>query len=183
MFFHALPNYEIAKQIASLINVHNGLSLKRRSVDIIESRINYVVETHGKLVIGAVGIDRISFAFSEIKHLVVLPEWRRKGVGKFVTKQALDLVETPLIYCTIREDNGASVRLFESLGFTRADKYLAGNHDVVLLTRPAPTWRKRCSKPTWKSRSSAERTLPSDIDDLKPSSYLAMTPLLLEDDI
>ncbi len=151
MFFPGLPDYEVAKQIARLINIYNGLSLKRRSVDIVEGRTNYVAETHGKLVIGAVGIERVSFTFSEIKHLVVRPEWRCKGVGRFVTKRALQLVENPLAYCTIRADNKASIKLFESLGFIRADQYEAENHDVVLLTRRSPRWEKKCSKATWKS--------------------------------
>ena len=184
MFFPGLPDYEVAKQIARLINVYNGLSLKRRSVDIIESRINYVVETHGKFVIGAVGIERVSFTFSEIKHLVVRPEWRRKGIGGFVVKRALQLVENPLAYCTIRADNKASIKLFESLGFVRADQYGTKDHDVVLLTRRSPRWEKQCSKATWKSGSFRDGTRRSGMSPSLasvPSSWAARMPISLEE--
>ena len=171
MFFHTLPDYEIAKQIAHLVNVYNGLSLKRRSIDIIESRINYVVETHGKFVIGAVGVEKVSFVFSEIKHLVVRPEWRRKRVGQFVTRRALDQVVTPLIYCTIRTDNKASIRLFEGLGFRRVEQYPADGHDVTLLARTSPTWKKKCSNPTWKSDSLTAEMWMCQEPTSEPSSW------------
>lgn len=177
MFFHPLPDYDIAKQVSSLINIHNGLSLKRRSVDIIESRINYVVETHGKFVIGAAGIEKVSFVFSEIKHLVVRPEWRRKGVGQFVAKRALEQVPTPLAYCTIQVSNKASIKLFENLGFRRAEQYPADGHDVVLLTRTSPTWKSQCSNPTWKSKSSPETRWMSEEQPFEPSSWEYEIPL------
>ncbi len=183
MFFHTLADYEIAKQISSLINVHNGLSLKRRSVDIIESRINYVVETHGKFVIGAAGIDKVSFVFSEIKHLVVRPEWRRKGVGQFVAKRALGQVATPLAYCTIHVNNKASIKLFENLGFSKVEQYPADGHEVVLLTRAAPTWKKQCSNPTWKSNSSPAEKWMSETQSFEPSFWECQTPLPPLEDI
>ena len=179
MFFSVLPDYEAAKQIASLINVHNGLSLKRRSVDIVESRVNYVVETHGKFVIGAIGIERVSFTFSEVKHLVVRPEWRHRGVGRFITRRALQLIENPLVYCTVRENNKASILLFESLGFVRTEQYGTEDHDVVLLTRRSPRWEKKCSKATWKSGSShGTKSMPLA---LMPSSWDVNPPNPLED--
>ena len=171
MFLQTLPDYELAKQIARLINVYNELSLKRRSIDIIEGRTNYMAETHGKLVIGAVGIEKVSFVLSEIKHLVVLPDWRNKKVGQFVAKQALDQVATPMAYCTIRTDNVASIKLFENLGFRRAEQYAAEGHDVILLTRTSPTWEKKCSNPTWKSSSLAGETWMHEGPSLEPSSW------------
>jgi ribosomal protein S18 acetylase RimI-like enzyme len=183
MFFHGLTDYEIAKQVANLINVNNQLSFKRRSVDVIQSRINYVVETHGKLVIAAVGIDRQSFTFSEIKHLVVRPEWRRKGVGRFVAKRAIELVETPLMYCTVRADNPASVQLFEGLGFTTADQYEADNHEVILLTRASPRREKKCKNPTWKPISWENEISIPEGPVSEPSSWGAMMPSSPEEDV
>ncbi len=141
MLYRPLQDYEIARQIAGLLNDYNNLSRKRRGPEIVEGKTDYVSETHGRLVIAAVGISKTSSTLSEIKHLVVRPEWRRKKVARFILERAMSLSTTPLLYATIREDNTASVELCQSVGLTRERKYWAVNHDVVLLTRISPAWK------------------------------------------
>lgn len=165
MFYNPLTDLEIARQVANLINQNNRLAGKRRDIDILGSKVKYMVETHGKFVIGAVGVDRVSYSFTEMKHLVVSPAWRRKGVGKHLIRHALRLVDTPMVYCTIREGNDASIRLFESLGFTKANTYVGQNHNVVVLTYAPPTWKNRWAnltyEPDWYSEI-ASRTPSAD---------------------
>lgn len=141
MLHRPLPEYEIARQIAGLLNDHNSLSRKRYGPEIREGSTEYVAETHGKLVIGAVGIRKVSPVLSEVKHLVVRPEWRRKGIAKFILKRGMSLATTPLLYAMIRADNSASLELFQSVGFTRGQDYQAADHKVALLTRNSPTWK------------------------------------------
>lgn len=183
MFSHSLSDYEIAKQIASLININNGLSLKRRSVDIIQNKIQYVIETHGKFVIASVGIERLSYTLSEIKHLVVRTEWRRRGVGKFIVKQALTKLTTPLVYCTVRSNNKTSIKVFKSLEFNQTEEYSTGQHKIILLTKTVPTWERKCLNPTWKSNSSLAST--QEMEELlsEPSSWEYDTPLPLKENI
>jgi ribosomal protein S18 acetylase RimI-like enzyme len=151
MFYFTLTHDKIAHQVAALINCHNGLSVKRTVADIQTGRTDYVVETHGQWVLGAAGIDRQSYTFSEIKHVVVHPEWRGKGIAKLLLKRALGIISTKMIYATVREDNEASLKLFESLGFQRSGDYPAENHRVVLLVRASPQWEqvKSASKSHW----------------------------------
>ncbi len=142
MFYFNLNHGQIAYQVAGLVNRHNNLSRKRSVADVQNGATDYIVETHGRWVLGAVGLDRQSYTFTEIKHLVVRPEWRGKGVARLLLKRALGLVTTKMVYATIREDNKASLKLFESFGFRRSGNYSAVDHRVVLLVRVSPQWKK-----------------------------------------
>lgn len=168
MFYFTLTHEQMSHQIAALINCHNGLSTKRSIADIQTGRTDYIVETHGQWVLGAVGLDRQSYTFTEIKHLVVHPEWRSKGVARHLLKRALGVTNTKMVYATVREDNDASLKLFESFGFSRSGNYSADDHRVILLVRVSPQWEqvKLGSKPHWlgadnKVPKMAEATLES----------------------
>ncbi len=151
MFYFTLDHQRIAYQVAALINSSNKLSKKRSVDDIQNGQTNYVVETHGKWVLGAVGMDRQGYTFTEIKHLAVHSEWRGKGIAKRLLKRALALVTTKMVYATVREDNTASLKLFENLGFRNSGDYAANGHRVVLVVRVSPQWAqiKSGSKSHW----------------------------------
>lgn len=139
-FGHCLTDQEIASQLANLLNQHNQLSYRRDGESILQGRPFYLVETHGRQLLGAIGIDRQAYTLTEIKHLVVTPQWRKKGVGKFLVQRALRMVNTPLAYATIRKDNQASLGLFQGAGFARAGEYRAGKHQILLLMRVNERW-------------------------------------------
>lgn len=145
MFYRVLTDMEIATQVAGLINTHNNLATRRRGVDILEGKSVYIVETHGNRVIGAVGLDKKCSSLTEIKHLVVYPQWRKQGLARFLLQKAITLCNSPLMFATIRHNNKSSLTLFERMGFSKAGEYLAkdihGNHKVVLTTRTAPKWK------------------------------------------
>ncbi len=146
MLYRPLNDYEVARQIAGLLNEYNQLSRTRRGPELLESKTDYVAETHGRLVIGAVGVCKTSSALSEVKHLVVREEWRGKGIAKFILEKALSLSATPLLYATIRTDNLRSLALFERVGFTRGQQYKSLDHCVILLTRTSPSWKTTAPK-------------------------------------
>lgn len=166
MFFHSISDQDISTQIAGLVNDYNGLAAKRTSSAILQNQTDYVVETHGKLVIAAVGLNRDSYTLTEMKHLVVRPEWRKKGVAQFVAKRALGLIDTPMVYATIREDNTASLKLFEKLGFISSGKYSTKDHQVILMTRSAPEWQRK-SNQSWRSGLSFDQSM-AVIPDFAP---------------
>lgn len=141
-FYFSLNHDKIAYQVATLINCYNQLAAKKSASEILCGHTNYITETHGKLILGAVGMDRQSYTFTEIKHLVVHPEWRGKGIAKHLLRRALDITNTKMIYATVREGNEASLRLFESFGFNRAGDYTTEDHAVVLLVRVSPQWQQ-----------------------------------------
>ncbi len=153
MFYHSISRGEMATQVAGMLNSFNGLSTQRTSFDVERGSTNYVVETEGKFVIAAVGIDRQGYTFTEIKHLVVRPEHRGRGIAKYLVRQAMKMADTKMLYATVREDNEASLRLFELLGFVRSNGYKTKDHSVILLVRATPSWEKE--KPSWKSTLSS----------------------------
>ena len=161
MFYFTLTHEQISHQVAALINSFNGLSMRRTVGDIQHGKTDYVVETHGKWVLGAIGLDRQSYTFTEIKHLVVHPEWRGKGLAKHLLKRALGIVSTKMVYATVREDNEPSLKLFESFGFRRSGKYAAEDHEVILLVRVSPQWEqvKSASKSHWLDADAAVREM------------------------
>lgn len=164
-FLHTLSTTDLSEQVASLINTYNGLSFRRTALDIREGKIDYVVETHGKWVIGCCGYEKLGYQLTEIKHLAVNKDWRRRGVGAFLIKSVLGLCETPAAFATVREDNKSSMSLFQAQGFSPSLTYTAEGHNVVLLTRVSPKWQK--TKAGWK---------PGSFDDHFPLSSEEMPP-------
>lgn len=144
MFLRSISDKDIADQLANLLNRHNQLGSQKSPNILLSSQSKYVVETHGKILIGACALERQSYNFTEIKHLVVDPQWRGKGVGKFLVKRCLQLVDTPMVYATVRETNEVSISLFESLGFTRSIKYGTNQRGVVLMLKANPKWKRTC---------------------------------------
>lgn len=140
-FIRSISNDSIAEQLAKLLNSHNQLRNRKTAQELELGRVNYIVELHGSLLIGACGLEKQSYSLTEIKHLVVKPQWRGKGLGKFLVRRAISISKTPLLYATVRGDNMASRKLFESLGFTVAGSY-KGNHEVTLLVKVNSQWKK-----------------------------------------
>lgn len=142
MFLRSISERQMAEQLASLLNKHNRLGTKKVPGDFFGGHAQYIVETHGRLVIGACCVEKQGYTFTEIKHLVVDPQWRGKGLGRFLVKRALFIPNTPLIYATIREGNQASIKLFQGLGFSLSASYQGNQHKVLLFTKVNELWKK-----------------------------------------
>jgi L-amino acid N-acyltransferase YncA len=142
-FARSIDDQEIARQIAEMLNIHNHLASEKSARDLLKAETVYVIETHGKIVIGACGIHRQGYSMSEVKHLVVRPQWRGKGLGKFLVSKAVARSKTPSIYATIRSDNTSSMRLFNSVGFTESGTYEHDDHHVRLLVKVLREWKPK----------------------------------------
>jgi len=86
-------------------------------------------------VFGSVGLLRVSFLLTEIKHLVVHSSFRRFGIAKKLLVAALEETDTPLVFATIRETNTASRALFKQAGFTEVVTSTVNSHKIVLLLK------------------------------------------------
>lgn len=168
MFYFPISHQEIAKQVAALINSYSSLAMVRTHQNILDGKINYVIETHGKYVIGVAGIEKVSYQLSELKHMVVHPDWRGKGLGPFVAKRALQICETPSVYATVRSTNEASIRALEKLEFLRAHEFSAGDHALVMLIRAAPKCVTNIT-PKWNSFPEIAQMTPVQV---LPDSYI-----------
>lgn len=147
MFYFPIPHPNIAEQISDLLNTHSQLSMQRNRHDILMGRTNYVVETHGRHVIGAVGMEKVSYQMSELKHLVVHPDWRGQKMGVFLGKRALQICETPTVYATARANNQASLVTLGRLGFHKVEEFSAHNGKLTLLVRTSPKWKPSSQTP------------------------------------
>jgi ribosomal protein S18 acetylase RimI-like enzyme len=123
------------RQIAELLNTHNQLDKKYDEKGIRRGEARYLFIHKDGEVWGAVGIQRIRYLYTIIKHLTVKPEYRRKGMALALMEMALNNTNTPFVLSTVREDNIPSISLLEKLGFKKAGSYLKNGYLVYLLVK------------------------------------------------
>ena len=97
----------------------------------------YYMAVEDSAIKGIVGLLWRSWYLTELRHLLVKPEFRGMGIGSFLVEGALKKVKTPLACCTVRVGNEESLRLFEREGFVATRRFVnteTGN-TVCLLMR------------------------------------------------
>ena len=112
-----------------------GLLFAHNPGAVIQGR--YYMAVEDGVIKGIVGLLWRSWYLTELRHLHVKPEFRRNGVGTFLVEKALERVKTPLVCCTVREDNEGSLTLFRCEGFVVERRFVnpeTGN-TVALMMR------------------------------------------------
>lgn len=130
-----LSEEQIAEQIAHLVNKHNQWNMRFYGRGINRSSATYIVESYLDIVLGVVGIERKNNNWSEIKHLVVRPELRSKGLGKKLVRRALEEVKTPYVLANIRSTNKPSLRVFYQLGFSILSQKRKSYYNLITAIR------------------------------------------------
>jgi ribosomal protein S18 acetylase RimI-like enzyme len=130
-FDNGLTEYQIAGQIADLLNSYNHLKTKHTPSTILSDKVKYFIELYGQDVIGCVGL-LYELALDKICHLTIKPEFRRKGFGRKLIYRAKEFSQRSAVYMSIREDNIGSLNLATSLGF-RAIAYKRTNDYNLLI--------------------------------------------------
>jgi ribosomal protein S18 acetylase RimI-like enzyme len=148
MFQRVATDRVIASQVAALLNTHNKLNTKYNVEDILMDKNTYIVETLNHTVLACVQIRKQAYILSEIRHLSVTPAARHQGIGKTLVSSALISSPTPIVYATIRKDNIASIKTFESCGFVKAGIYTTGTRDIFLYVATCQKWKKKVDNPT-----------------------------------
>lgn len=146
MFNRGLNDTEAAIQISVLINAHNKLKGNYSPWDILREKETYIVEAVKNTVLGAIQIQKQAYVLSEIKHLVVRPECRKAGMAKHLIKAALNKSTTPIVYATIRQENVASIRAFNSCGFKKTAHYDTNKRSVLVFMRTSSKWLRSGNK-------------------------------------
>lgn len=123
------------------------------SMIIMDARY-FVLTVPEKGRVAAVGLKRLSRFMTEVKHLVVKPEERRKGYGRATLRLALERIRTPLAVATVRVDNVHWLRVNIEEGFREIETVGTEGSEVRFLVRRA---------------SGGEGPLPSDEPPLEQS--------------
>ena len=95
------------------------------------------------VIVGYCFLRRIPFA-SEIGRLAVDPDWRRRGIGRLLLREAVRLSDQrgdESLQLEVRSRNAAAIALYESEGFVRVglrkNYYRLPDDDAILMDRRA----------------------------------------------
>ncbi len=95
-------------------------------------------EVEGKMV-GFIAADvRHPQQEAWIATLGVLPEYRRRGIGKALLEACEALLDVPCIRRSVRASNEAAIRLYQSYGYHRAGiwrAYYQDNEDALVMEK------------------------------------------------
>lgn len=111
-----LSDFEIAGQIASLLNSNNRLTKVHSAHTILNDPARYFVEVSGPQVIGCVGLHKTA-PMDKIIHLSVHTDYRHLGIAKKLIQVALTNSIHDVLYMSVREDNHACLNLAKQFGF------------------------------------------------------------------
>ena len=95
----------------------------------------WVLSVPEKGRVAAVGLRRLAWFATELKHLVVSPDERRKGHGREILRLALEKVRTPLTIATVRGECAHWVRVLVEEGFREVERLGSAGNEVLVLVR------------------------------------------------
>jgi len=97
----------------------------------------YFVVKEKEKVVGYIGFEEIA-GEGHIINLAVVPELRRKGIGKSLVQSVLDKTQIKVFYLEVRESNVAAHKLYQGLNFKIVGKrkaYYQDNHEDALIMK------------------------------------------------
>jgi ribosomal protein S18 acetylase RimI-like enzyme len=128
-----------ADQIAALLNERNQLTVRYTRQRVLENAENYVCRySEAGEVVACVEVRRVQWYQAEVLHLTVAKSQERKGHAKALLCEAERVGRANgarVLQCTIRQDNTASLQLFEGFGFSHVVTFHnqgSGNNVAVL---------------------------------------------------
>lgn len=123
---------KVATGVATLLNTYSNLTKKHSKYTIQNNGILYLVHIYKNQVAGCTGLLKKSDTHTYNLHTCIAESHRHIGLGKFILYNAINLCETQNIYAQIRADNGNSLKLYNSLGFSVVGTH--SNHRTALYT-------------------------------------------------
>jgi len=125
----------IAAQIASLLNAGGQLFYHFNKNTILQSDVQYLIELDKDKVTGVIGLQQKTARVTEIKHLCVHPDYRRKGLGKKLLEMAIKATSTEFLYGTVRESNHVNIRNNFRVGMKAIGKFRGRGCNVIIFAR------------------------------------------------
>ena len=87
------------------------------------------VDDSGKMVGFVAGDPHPSDGFSWIATIGVMPEYRRRGIGRDLLRVCESQLKTPRIRLSVRASNDGAIRLYEQEGYHRVDVWQSYYND------------------------------------------------------
>jgi predicted GNAT family acetyltransferase len=134
-FYVSVSERDMAIQIADMLNQYNRWATKFSAQSLLITTARYFVELENMMVVGCASHLKEYETLTKIQHICVHPASRKMGIATRLTNLAIDNSETEFVYMTIREDNVASLRLAQSLGFRYVIKNWFRDHWTLTYGR------------------------------------------------
>jgi len=109
-FILSMTKNNIASQIAHLLNIGNQFYYTIMPYHILHNDIRYLIELDRDRVIGVIGLQVKNQYVTELKHLAVHPQYRRRGIGKKLLEMGIKFATTPYVYGVVRSINSTNIR-------------------------------------------------------------------------
>jgi len=134
-FYVSLSNYDMAMQIADLINKYNKWYTMFSAQALLLSPARYFVEIEGDRVVGCASHIQEFDTLTKVQHICVLPSHRQRGIAQKLSNLAIANADTEYVYMTIRKDNAPSISLAESLDFRYVREHWFRDHWTLTFGR------------------------------------------------
>ncbi|MGA7193985.1 MAG: GNAT family N-acetyltransferase [Anaerolineales bacterium] len=83
----------------------------------------------GKMIGFVAGDPHPSDGFSWIATIGVLPEYRRRGIGRDLLRACERLLKTPRVRLSVRASNDGAIKLYEQEGYQRVEVWQSYYND------------------------------------------------------
>jgi ribosomal-protein-alanine N-acetyltransferase len=96
----------------------------------------------GQMIGFVAGDPRPSQGFSWIATIAVLPEYRRKGIGRALLHACEVQLKTPRLKLSVRVSNQVAINLYEQEGYRTVDiwkAYYNDGEDAIVMEKPHRT--------------------------------------------
>lgn len=134
-FYISVLKYNIAEQIANMLNHYNRLLTLYTPELVLNGEEKYFIELDHEKVIACVAVRQQNEQITKLSHLCVVPEKRNRGIAKKLLNFAIQQCKTPYVYGTVREDNHASLAVVKQLGFVYVSREWAKTHYLIMVGR------------------------------------------------
>lgn len=124
----------LATQIANMLNTGEQLGLQMAKQSILLSPTEYIVEMDGEKVIGVIGLD-VYGRVTELKHLCVHPEYRRRGLGRKLLEKGVATATTEFVYGAVGADNHTNIRNNIRIGMRPIGKKWGRGRYIIIFAR------------------------------------------------
>jgi len=133
--FHlATSARSIAHQIATLLNSGEQLWAYMDAYKVLRNPVTYVIEMDSDVVIGVIGLEGFG-RVTEMKHLCVHPNYRRRGLGKKLLEKGIEATTTEFVYGAVRSDNDTNLRNNIRVGMKPIGKKKGRGCYIIIFAR------------------------------------------------